>query len=67
MTRKTKAEKAADQRIDRVYKRVGEGVQINMLDIPKVFRAGREAIAEGATDDQLAEKLTALLATIRKN
>ena len=67
MTRKTKAEKLADVRIDRAYRRTCSGVQINILDIPNVFRVGTKAIADGADDTALDAAIVAYVATIRKN
>jgi hypothetical protein len=46
-SKKTKAEKHIDKQIEAVYREHCSGVQINMLDIPKVFDEGRKAIAEG--------------------
>ena len=42
--RKSKAEKEIDRRIETTYYKYGQGVQISILDIPKIFRIGRDAI-----------------------
>lgn len=68
MTRKqTKAEKLADRRIELAYRRWCSGVQIDVMDIGKVFAVGHKAIAEGADNDELARAIVAFVETIRKN
>lgn len=39
---------ALDREIERIYYRRCGGVQINVMDIGKVFAAGREAASQGA-------------------
>ena len=63
----TKADKLADRRIDRAYRKNCEGIQIDVFDISKVFAVGRAAIAAGDDDVALAAKIVAFVATIRKN
>jgi len=43
--------------------------QINVMDISKVFKVGRKAIADNPefTDDQLTVVITGFVETIRKN
>lgn len=65
--RKTKADKAADARINAAYREVGNGIQIDIFDITKVFKVGAAAIAAGADDDTLKATLAGYLETIRKN
>jgi len=67
--KQTKAEKIIDARIDRVYRRHCSGVQVNIMDIPKIFAVGHKAIADmpHITDDQLAIIITGYVATICKN
>ncbi len=64
MTRRTKAEREAEQRFDESYRKHGHGVQINIMDLGKVSRGFHAAIAEGATDD---DAMTAVLTQYRKN
>ncbi len=45
--RQSKAEKALDKEIERIYYANAQGVQINIMDIGKIFRAGRDAHARG--------------------
>jgi len=50
---KTKKEiKAMDKAIEQAYYKIASGLQINMMDIPKVFNESRRAIDAGATVDQ---------------
>jgi hypothetical protein len=68
MTRSEKiAHNKAEKRINAVYAATCSGVQINVMDIGKVFAVGRKAIAEGADDGELALKICQFVATIRKN
>jgi hypothetical protein len=68
MTRKEKmAEKAAETRIDLAYRATCSNIQISIHDIPKVFRLGREAIAQGVDDAELGKRIRAFVETVRKN
>jgi hypothetical protein len=61
---------AIDDRIDRCYRFACSGIAINMMDIGRVFKEGRDVIAAapgGITDEALCEKLRAFVQTIRKN
>lgn len=67
MSKRTLA--AIDSRIERAYYRACSGVQIDMMDIGRVFKEGRDAIAAapgGITDEALGEKLRAFVLTIQK-
>lgn len=44
---KTKATKAIDRQIELAYYRHGNGVEINVMDIGKIFAAGHAAHAAG--------------------
>lgn len=65
MARMTKAEKLAEQRIENAYRTHCSGVQISVMDIGKVFAAGRKAIADGADDAALGVALKEFVETIR--
>lgn len=63
----TKADKAIDRRVEAAYYATCSGVQIDVMDISKVFAAGRQAIANGADDEALRSAIVAFVQTIRKN
>lgn len=63
-TKQTKAEKLIDRQIEAAYRRTCCGVQINIMDISKVFAEGRKALAEGRALD---EAIPAFVETIRQN
>lgn len=65
MRRKSKSEKLIDSRIDKAYRMTCSGIQINMLDIPKVFAFGRIRIMEGEDDAALASSIRAYVESIR--
>jgi hypothetical protein len=64
----TRAEKIAynkaERAIERAYGETCKGVEINVMDIGKVFAEGRKALAEGR---DLKEAIVAFVATIRLN
>ena len=49
-----KQQKAIDQRIERIYYKRCAGVQINVMDIGKVFKTGQTAIA---ADPQISDEV----------
>jgi alpha-D-ribose 1-methylphosphonate 5-phosphate C-P lyase len=67
MTKQTKAQKLADKRINSAYCRHCSGIQINVLDIGKVFKEGQRLIDDGADDAALGAGLRAFTLTIAHN
>jgi hypothetical protein len=61
---KAKAAKLIDREIEAAYYRRCSGIEINVMDIGKVFDAGRKAHAEGA---DVEAAIVAFVETIRKN
>lgn len=62
--RKTKAEKALDNQIDALYREHCCNIQINIMDVPRVFEHARKAHAEGK---DLKEAIVSFVNSIRKN
>jgi len=60
-------QKQIDKRIERAYYATCSGVQINIMDIGKVFDAGRKALAEGADEAGLKTAIVEFVETIRQN
>ena len=65
MKKASRTDKALDKRIEQAFYRTCQGVQVNILDIPKVFREGRRLCAEGATDETLDAGIKAYVQTIK--
>lgn len=59
-----KAIKSVDRRIEAAYYRTCSGMQINIMDIGKVFAKGRELVAAGVDDTALGEGLKACVNAI---
>lgn len=59
--------KAIDKRVEAAYYATCSGIQVNIMDIPKVFAEGRKAVAEGLDQDALAARILAFVQTIRQN
>lgn len=50
--RRTKAQKALDAEIDRLFNKHGSGIQFRMLDLPKIYKAGETAFHNGQDMEQ---------------
>jgi hypothetical protein len=57
-------ENKLDKEIEKIYNRVGAGVQIDMFDISKIFKAGKDAHIAGQS---VEEAVKAAIAQYRKN
>lgn len=63
--KQSKAEKIADKRVERAYYATCSGIQINMMDIGKVFAYGRMQIEAGVDDAALQSAIRNYVETIR--
>lgn len=64
MARQSKADKALDREIDKLYRENCANVAINIMDIPKVFAEAKKARAEGR---DMKEAIVSFVNSIRKN
>jgi hypothetical protein len=60
----SKAEKALDREIEKEYYRQGEGIQIDLFAIPKIYNECKAALATGTT---LPDAMKACIAKHRRN
>lgn len=67
MARQTKEEKLTDARINAAYTETCCGIQIDIMDIGKIFNVGKVAVQSGETDEQLKVTIRNYVETIRKN
>ncbi len=61
------SKKAAKNMIANAYGKVGHGVQIDIMDIGKVFAEGEKALAADPSGATLEQALEGILKKIRKN
>lgn len=64
MAKQSKADKALDREIDKLYRENCANIQIDIFDIPKVFAEARKARAEGR---DMKEAIVSFVNSIRKN
>jgi hypothetical protein len=56
--------KKQDKLIEQMYYKLADGVQINIMDIPKVFQAGRQALKD---NQDLEQAIRAVISVLRTN
>lgn len=64
MAKQTKTEKALDKEINDLYVKNCANIQINIMDIPRVFAEARKARSEGR---DMKEAIVSFVQSIRKN
>ncbi len=60
----SKADKALDREIDKLYRENCANIQINIMDIPRIFQVAKEARAQGK---DMKEAIVTFVNSIRKN
>jgi hypothetical protein len=55
-----------EARIARMFQQRCSGLQVSIMDIPRIFNAGHAAIKQGATDEQLGDAIAAFVASLPK-
>lgn len=61
-----KTKKAAEKQVEQAYYSMCSGVVINIMDIPKVFKVGLDALANGADDVELQAVIYTFVRSIEK-
>lgn len=62
-----RATKAAEKKVEAIYYKNCSGVEINIMDIGKIFKVGLTSIAEGDDDAATTKKIVDFVNTIRSN
>lgn len=65
--RKPNEAKIRERMIEKAYYESCAGIQINIMDISKVFAVGNKALSDGADYDTLKTKIREFVETIRQN
>jgi len=60
-------QREADKRVDAAYRVSCTGIEIDIMDIQKVFAVGRNAVIDGLDDAELANVIRTFVDTIRSN
>jgi hypothetical protein len=60
-------QKKIDRRVEVAYYATCSGIQINIMDIGRVFAVGREALRDGADEELLRSTIRKFVEQIRKN
>jgi len=65
--KQTKEEKALDKKIERIYYANCQNIMIDIMNIEKVFAAGRAAASAGGDDDAIKRAVVVFVETIRED
>lgn len=57
----------ADKIIDTIYRKNCSNIEVNILDIGKIFDVGRKSFAAGDNEQVMTQKIVDFVKTIRKN
>jgi cystathionine beta-lyase/cystathionine gamma-synthase len=67
MKKQSKADKLIDKQIDLAYRETCSNIEVNIMDIPRIFEECRKAILAGSTNDELKIVVREFVESIRKN
>jgi hypothetical protein len=62
-----KQKKIDEARIEAAYKAGCSGIQVDIMDIGKIFKVGETAISEGVDDIILQQRIRTFVESIRRN
>jgi NAD+--asparagine ADP-ribosyltransferase len=57
----------AEQVINNIYTKIGDNVEVKVMDLSKVFNAGKQAQAQGADVAGIEKAMKAVLDQVRCN
>ena len=60
-------QKRNDQRISAIYSKRCSNITISVWDMSAIWKVGHAALAEGASDEVIGDRIAAFVETIRKN
>lgn len=67
MARATKNDKRIEKLTDTLFKKHGTNVQVSVMDLGKIFAAGRDTALAGGDDAAVEAAMVAVIARVRKN
>ena len=67
MARKSSKKNPVDVRIEKLYHERCSGVQLNIMDLPKVWKYARSVAETGVNDVVLGDSIAAFVEKIRTN
>lgn len=59
------AKKMREKRVERACQTASYGVQIPIMEMPRMWKVAERALEEGATDEEMLAKVRAYVETIR--
>ncbi len=56
-----------EQRIAEIFRVRCDGIQVSIWDLSAIAKVGHAALAEGASDEVIGDRIAAFVETVRKN